>query len=299
MSIRFDLIRNGSLAALARSVELFIQQDPGGRGLARWAITGNLFPAAISLAGGRHVIITTGFYILSAGAIETDGPPGTVILANALSRMGKDVTIVSDSHAAEIMKAGLRSVECDAELITYETGERPDTRTLIRSGTTHCVALERPGVAADGFHHNFRGAVISDYLARLDDVFLKCASYGIVTVGVGDGGNELGMGNVSHIVDAHISPHTAYSCRIGSDFCICSGVSNWGGYALAALLSRLKRKRLMPDLANFRHLVEEIVRAGAVDGVSGRQEPTVDALPRDWEDGVYSAMYSLTQDHGD
>lgn len=293
MSIKFESIRNGSLPALARSVELFIQQDPGGRGLARWAVTGSLFPAAISLAGGRHVIITTGFYIVSAGAIETDGPPGTIILANALTKMGKKVTILSDGHAAAIMEAGLKSVGCDAELITFGNNEKPDTGTLIKSNTTHCVALERPGVAADGFHHNFRGTVISEYVAPIDEVFLKCASYGIITIGIGDGGNELGMGNVSPIVDMHISPHKAYSCRIGSDFCICSGVSNWGGYALAALLSRLKQKRLMPDLTGFRHLLEEIVQAGAVDGVSEKREPTVDALSRDWEDGVYSAMYRL------
>jgi D-glutamate cyclase len=291
----FDrIIRNGSLAALGKSLELFIQQDPGGRGLTKWAGTGGLFPAAVSLAGGRHVLILTGFYILSAGVIETDGPPGTVILANALCKAGKRVTILTDRHAEGIMRAGLRSIDCPAELVTYSKDDRIEYEAVIGSDTTHCIALERPGIAADGFHHNFRGLIISDHVAPLDDVFIKCASSGIITVGIGDGGNELGMGNVSHAVDAHIAPHRPYSCKILSDLCICSGVSNWTGYALAALLSRLFSKNLMPDASSFSSLLEEVVAAGAVDGVTGKRDLTVDALPRVWEDGVYERMLEVS-----
>jgi D-glutamate cyclase len=297
MNTRFEF-NTSSIAQLSRSLELFIQQDPGGRGLARWAKVGDLFPVALSLLGGDHILISTGYYILSAGTIETDGPLGSVVLAHALMRAGKKVTILSDGHAEKILRTGLDAIGCQADLVTFSKEDPIDYTKVITDDTTHCVALERPGVAADGCHHNFRGLVISDYVAFLDDIFIKCASCGIVTVGIGDGGNELGMGNVSEAVDKYIAPHRAYSCIISSDFCICTGVSNWAGYALAALVSTLCRENFMPDPDTFSLLLEEIVKAGAVDGMTAKPQATVDNLPRSWEDGMYATMYNIAAVRG-
>ncbi|MEE8420203.1 MAG: glutamate cyclase domain-containing protein, partial [Dehalococcoidales bacterium] len=38
--------------------------------------------------GHKTALITTGFFILSAKAPETDGPPGTIALARALRQLG-------------------------------------------------------------------------------------------------------------------------------------------------------------------------------------------------------------------
>ncbi|MBN2651689.1 MAG: DUF4392 domain-containing protein [Spirochaetales bacterium] len=293
MITEFDLSAD-SIAQTARNLELFIQQDPGGRGLARWALNGTLFPATLSLAGGDHIIIATGFYILAAGAIETDGPLGAIILADALKKMGKDVTIITDSHAYDVMMAGINEIDPEIELIVFDVGVKIEFNSIIKKNTTHFIALERPGVAADGFHHNFRGAIISDYVAAIDDIFLKCASYGIITVGIGDGGNELGMGNVRRDVETYIAPYRDYSCQIVSDYCVCAGVSNWAGYAVAGLLALLAKRHLMPSFDAFDAMFDKIVGAGAVDGVSGVQETTVDGLLRKWEDRIYSSMHALS-----
>jgi hypothetical protein len=285
--------KQGSLSQLGSAIEHYIQQDPGGRGLPNWASAGQLFPSASSLAGGKHILIITGFYILSAGTIETDGPPGTIVLADALSKSGKTVTILSDKHAEKIMAAGLAAAGCTAELHTFSRNDLIEPADIIRADTTHCVALERPGLAADGIHHNFRGLSISDHTARLDDVFIECSSYDVITVGIGDGGNELGMGNVSEAVDKSLDPYRAYSCKIPSDYCICAGVSNWAGYALAALISTLAGKILMPGFPVFSSIIDVIVAAGAVDGVTGKPQATVDSLPRDWEDSMYKQMYNI------
>jgi hypothetical protein len=285
--------KQGSPAQQARTAEIMIQQDPGGRGLARWAISGQLFPAAISLLGGVHILILTGFYILAAQSIETDGPPGTAILAEALLRAGKRITILTDNHARGILEAALAAIECKANLMTFSHEDNLNSEAILPPDITHCVALERPGLAADGLHHNFRGLSISDHIACLDNVYLRCIGREIITVGIGDGGNELGMGNVSRRVDQSLAPQRAYSCHIPSDFCLCAGVSNWAGYALAAVISRLAGRNLMPEFTVFNALLEAIVRAGAVDGVTGQPVPTVDSLSRDWEDGVYSQMYAL------
>ena len=55
-------------------------------------------------------------------------------------------------------------------------------------------------------------------------------------VGIGDGGNELGMGNVLHAVREHIPRGEVIGASVGCDHLLAAGVSNWGGYALAAAL---------------------------------------------------------------
>ena len=55
----------------------------------------------------------------------------------------------------------------------------------------------------------------------------------IVTIGIGDGGNEIGMGKVFERVAANVQYGSEIACTVASDYLISAGVSNWGGYALA------------------------------------------------------------------
>ena len=40
----------------------------------------------------------TGFYILAAEAAETDGPPGAIVIGNALQSIGYEVVYVTDRY---------------------------------------------------------------------------------------------------------------------------------------------------------------------------------------------------------
>lgn len=274
----------------ADALERLIQQDPGKRGLDKWGIKGGLVNAAESLMSGRGILLATGFYIVSAGVIETDGPPGAAVLALALEKLGKRVTLLTDDHAEEIIKISLHSIDSMSEVRSFKCGETPDADDIIEDDTTHFIALERPGRSADGFHYNFRGINISRYLAPFDEAYIKAQKRGITTIAIGDGGNELGMGNVSSSVDRHIAPDRAFSCSVSSDICICAGVSNWAGYALAALLSKIRDENLMAHEEIFNEMLEAVVEKGAVDGVSGIKETTVDGLDRAWEMKIYKEM---------
>ena len=50
-------------------------------------------------------IIVTGFYILTAGITETDGPPGAIAIDNALKKRGYEVVHVTDKHTAPLMES--------------------------------------------------------------------------------------------------------------------------------------------------------------------------------------------------
>ena len=63
----------------------------------------------------------------------------------------------------------------------------------------------------------------------------------ITTVGIGDGGNELGMGKVRSQIVQHVPKGETTGSVISCDYLITCGVSNWGGFAVSAALDILSR----------------------------------------------------------
>ncbi|HEX3150947.1 MAG TPA: glutamate cyclase domain-containing protein [Gemmataceae bacterium] len=103
-----------------------------------------------------------------------------------------------------------------------------------------------------------------------------------VTIGIGDGGNEIGMGKVPwDTIRKNIKNGELIACRVATDHLIVAGISNWGAYALAAGVLHLRGKwdASLVDLGRERALLEHlVVRGPLVDGVTGKRNATVDGL---------------------
>ena len=153
-------------------------------------------------------------------------------------------------------------------------------RLLAEHAPTHLVAIERPGRTRAGEYLNARGESVRAWNAPLDALFIAPPRR-LVTIGVGDGGNEVGMGNVLR----RIARGGARARRIASvvtvSHLVVAGTSNWGAYGVVAELSRLDGSDLLHSAEEERRMVAACVQAGAVDGITRRREPTVDGLP--WE----------------
>src|SRR5262249_649011 len=122
----------------------------------------------------------------------------------------------------------------------------------------------------------------------------------IVTIGVADGGNEIGAGKYPwELVRAAVRSPVAgrIACRIAPDYCLLAGVSDWGAYALAAAVSseRGRPDVLRPvDSEAISELIAALVRAGALDGVTRRLQATVDGLPQQRYLAVWDEIRRLT-----
>lgn len=136
--------------------------------------------------------------------------------------------------------------------------------------------------------HNMRGVNIDAYTAKTHLLFEEVRVRGlpVTTLGLADGGNEIGMGSIPwEILRQALASDTAgrIVCRIATDHTLVAGVSNWAAYALGASLVALRdRHHLLRDWGCEvqQSLIEALVhQAGAVDGVTRRREPTVDGLP--------------------
>uniref|UniRef100_A0AAV2JLK3 D-glutamate cyclase-like C-terminal domain-containing protein n=1 Tax=Knipowitschia caucasica TaxID=637954 RepID=A0AAV2JLK3_KNICA len=105
----------------------------------------------------------------------------------------------------------------------------------------HLVAIERSGRASDGNYYNMRGINIKHLVDPIDDLFVAANQIpGILTTGIGDGGNELGMGKLKEKVISYMPKGDMIACDVPADFAITCGVSNWGGYAVACGLYLLQ-----------------------------------------------------------
>jgi hypothetical protein len=139
-----------------------------------------------------------------------------------------------------------------------------------------------------GFCYNMLGRSIQEHTAELYRLFEDLPRHRPLahSIGIGDGGNEIGMGSIpwDHLHRRLEGASLAcIPCRIATDWNIIAGTSNWGGYALAAavLLLRERTEVLREwDAAQQLRMLEHVVQQGpAVDGITGRQEATVDGLP--------------------
>ena len=143
--------------------------------------------------------------------------------------------------------------------------------------------------------HNMRGRSINAHTAKTHLLFEAAGlqQRPVSTIGMGDGGNEIGMGSVAweEIRTALGDDRDGWevggriACRIATDFTLVAGVSNWAAYALAHAVCRLRGQAdalgWSDPLAQQR-LIESLVdEAGAVDGLTGRREATIDGLAMD------------------
>lgn len=247
------------------SIENVIASDPGERNIFGLVVADQLRLAAQSLRLARRVGIVSGFYIPEAGAGETDGPPGAKALGEALHALGIEVDYLTDELNAPLFCA--LGIEPITDVEGYLDTARP----------THLVSIERVGRAGDGRYRNMRGVDITEVSAPLDELFLEAQQRGLTTIGIGDGGNEIGMGNVFAEVMRQIPNGPIIATTVPTDFCIAAGVSNWGAFGLAGALSVLEGKDLLPSAKQAADDLERIVsEGGAVDGVTLRHEVTCD-----------------------
>ena len=260
-------------------IDHLLALDPGGRGIGGFFVSGGALAAASALQRARRVLIVTGF-VVAEGAAETDGPPGAAVLGRALRRLGAHVDYVTDATTRPLLSASLDALDEPTDVRLYPDGTDAAGRVLADVKPTHLVAIERPGRARSGDYLNARGLSVAQWNPPLDDLFLQ-AGKRVVTIGVGDGGNEIGMGNVRTRIIRQGPLMARIAATVKVDHLVVAGVSNWGAYGIVAQLGRLAGMPLVHTPVLERRMIEACVKAGGHDGLTRRREATVDGLPLD------------------
>ena len=246
--------------------EIILANDKRGiSGLKQYMPTNYCESAAkLVLGNPGTVIITTGFYILACKAPETDGPPGAIIIGNTLKSLGYKVVYVTDRYCMPLMSALLGPQQ---DLVEFPITNAEDSKKWAsefkdKMDPSLLISIERCGLTNDGTYLNMRGAEITQFNAKIDYLFDGITP----SIGIGDGGNEIGMGNMANIIPT-IKSLPDNPCVTKVDQLIITSVSNWGGYGLVAALSILKNTNLLPSISEEQRIIKRAVDMGAVDGI--------------------------------
>lgn len=327
-------MKEEGLVKLAETLDRLMNLDIGARGFigSLYEAAKEKAGQPLTLAAARFlqqsirpkdfVMIATGFIdqpVAAPGFAESDGPAGAVALAKAV-RMALNalpIILVDECSVAQVKQvaqaAGFHCLEPEQlvysvekqKLMTLsvlpfplgEAGKQKAVELLDKYHPGACIAIERGGVNAQGAGHNMIGFDTGSTMAVLDYLFEEAYRRSIPTLGIGDGGNEIGMGNIADAVKKYVPYGEKCQCPCGGGIAaatpvsllVTAAISNWAGYAISAMLSVTADA---PKALSTPEEVKRVIEAGAAvglhDAIYGAAGPSVD--------GCYvDVHYSLTR----
>ncbi|MGQ0569048.1 MAG: glutamate cyclase domain-containing protein [Armatimonadota bacterium] len=271
---------------------------------------------------GSHVLIVTG-----AGAPpglprgETDGPPGAAAIARAVDwgMGGKPVIVTEARHvapiAASVEALGVAIVDVDtfqrrshtAVMETLPTGLEADRVRAVelfdRYRPVAAVFIEKGGPNEAGVYHSILGTGRGpDVMANAFHLVELARVRQCLTVGIGDGGNEIGFGLIRETVQEVQPFGRRCQCPCGkgiatitaTDVLVAASISNWGAYGVVACLSHLLGRPEVLHTEEMEHvMLERCVAAGGEDGAYGAPLLMVDGTWGRTQEAVITLLRNI------
>ena len=226
------------------------------------------------------VAVITGFPV--QGRIETDGIIGSLALLELIKQVNDDVSlslIMEREHYEIGKKLADEALDSKISVITVDT-----FLDQLHKDLDLLVSVEYPGSNLAGACHNMRGMNISSFVHLPEDVL----DFAKMSIGIGDGGNELGMGAVAQATRDVIPYGKKCACGCGggiaaawrADFTLLSGCSNFGAYALGLLLAKLGGVQITKKswIAKQSRLVRRLIQLGGIEGITQSYMVGVDGI---------------------
>jgi len=233
------------------------------------------------------VLIVTGFPISceSGVNVENDGPLGSLVLVKAMKAVSPNVSIdlFCMNRFAECFKCFFENSIClihskdhiIQRLVNYD----------------FMFFIEYPGASSDGVFRNTRGNDISRLVTPLEDILENARDQGIITVSIGDRGNEIGMSQLLNFYP-RLLPEDCFS-NTCANYMLWAPVSNWAAYILS---------RAIVDMAGIKQcyihssydevkLLMRASRCGMVDGILMRKGMSVDGIPLHFNLSVVNKIF--------
>ena len=310
--ITVDLSARGLIRTLYDAARASIHDQPLALTAARKLLEG--------AREGQPIIIATGLPVrgwFSPAVAENDGPVGAATLARAMYvALNATAILICEEEQVPVLRAcvraaGLTPASWDQIVAAKESPDAvpgrgipaaiiqgfpadddealAQAKLLLAKGPAGLISIERQGANAKGVYHYGRGeANKREIMAKVDLLFAEAKSRGILTIGIGDGGNELGMGRIKDVIRERVPYGGKCQCPCGigmapefvPDILICATVSNWGAWGIEACLAAITgNTHVLHEPKMELEVIRACTDAGGVDGLTAFIEPLVDALP--------------------
>ncbi len=253
-----------------------------------------------------NVLICTGAGIVPWVARgETDGPLGAAALAAILSTglnlkpifvtEKKNILPIRASSESLGMKFAsprqFKTKERTALVKSYpyedEESRRVAPEILDEYRPSLIITTEKLSPNEKGIIHTVRGSDHTHSHAKVHHLINEAMRRGILTVGIGDGGNEIGFGLIKEDVKRVVPYGSTCQCpcqsgiaaQTSTDFLVVASISNWGAYGLEACLAGLLgRIDLMHSPEDEQRMLQACVKMGGTDALSLKRIPSVDGV---------------------
>lgn len=230
--------------------------------------------------------------------------------------------IVTDHAAVEMTKATCRGASLNVtDIQTVEKTERTvavigfpvDEKEAKREADRlwqelapkAIIAIERRGRNEKGVYHALpKGRNMNDIEAKMVTLYDKARGSGVLTIGIGDGGNEIGWGIIGDVIKEKMPFGDQCSCGCGGgigdstlvDAMVAASVSNWGAYGVTACLSvLLSNPEVFHNAQIESRMLRECIDAGGIDGATYLPEPKVDGLPEEAQVAMVNLLREITR----
>lgn len=257
----------------------------------------------------KPIIISTGFKFGSFVPLgETDGPPGAAALARTLSMCLKlPIILITEEDLIDgtgnvIEAIGLNfkkntkklTASTDVGIIGFTTDAelaQEEARKLIEEiDPCAVITTEKIGPGKKGVYHSALGTDISAEQAKVDSIVEEAKNRKILTIGIGDIGNEIGFGLIFDVA-RHIVPlgidcgcpcHSGIITVTATDILLPCMTSNWGAYGISAALAVLNKNiDLLHTPRDEHRMIMACLNSGAIDGGTGKPTLGVDGIDLD------------------
>jgi D-glutamate cyclase len=262
-----------------------------------------------SIRPGDSVVLTSGFFVPPFMEVEVDGNFGVAALARSLviSRSARPIILTEDNNlramnllcravglvpyqSGSTLPRGIQEVRLDVLPRSEPEARHLAERLIEQDRPAAFVAAEKPARNAKGVYHNGGGIDLSRVQGKADDVVEVFRSHGIPTIGVGDGGNEIGMGKIAGPLRDILPAARDCGCPCGAgiasatdtDVLVVGSSANWGCYGIEAVMAAA-----LGDLAVL-HAPEVERRIYIASVFGGLVDPST-GLADGWTDGAEHA----------
>lgn len=238
---------------------------------------------------------------------ESDGPLGAVCIARALEKLGHSCTIFSE----EGVVAGIKGI---AAVLNYSVDARPlpleycEQYDQIAQEYDIFFSTEKQGMNSKGIPHAVSGTSRAGQRCKVDLICNAMNNMGKLTIGVGDGGNEIGFGKIYKETCALIKDSDKCRCGCGGGIVTVTAtkylypvaISNWGCYAIIAALAICSgRKDLAVTPLEEHEMLKNAVKLELGDGGSGKFYYAVDGVAGEASAAFVTLLRELVMITGD
>ncbi len=294
------------------NIEMRRRGLPRGKNWLMFEMAREMARAPLVLAGARvldrnpcRVLILTGAAVPDHMPVgENDGPIGTVVLAKALVALGHTVTVLTDPVCAAPVVGLAKFLQLPLKVVEIGLDDKPLQDKMVDTHDVF-VSVERLGGNINGRLHGVNGVRRDHHRANLDHVFKRAIAEKKPTLGIGDGGNEIGFGNIFDRISKEMAGH-AYKevtpCGGGvfsvvrADMLVVANSSNIGAYGVCAGLALLRGRT---DLCHDAELDINLHHVGAglglVDGANGMLRAWCDGIPPEANAAVVTLIRNIVE----